>query len=74
MPGRPLAAQYCIAILMATSTDTEPESAKNTVCKLRGVISTSFRARVTAGSCVRPPNMTWAISFSCAVTASFSAG
>ena len=47
--------------MIATSTDTEPESAKNTCSSPAGVISTSVRARSTAGACVSPPNITWLI-------------
>jgi hypothetical protein len=50
--------QYCNAILTATSTDTEPESLKNTVSSPSGVICTSNWASRAAGSCVSPPNMT----------------
>jgi hypothetical protein len=56
-----LACQYCSAIFAATSTATEPESQKKTCSSPAGVISTSRRASRTAGSWVRPPNMTCAI-------------
>ena len=51
--------QYCNAILTATSTDTEPESLKNTESSPAGVMSTSSRASLAAGSWVSPPNITW---------------
>ena len=43
---------------MATSTATEPESVKKTVCRSGGVSSTSRSARRTPGAWVSPPNMT----------------
>ncbi|CFR89450.1 Uncharacterised protein [Mycobacterium tuberculosis] len=50
LPGRPRPRQYCSAILAATSTDTEPESLKNTVSRPAGVMSTSSFASRAAGS------------------------
>jgi hypothetical protein len=44
--------------LIATSTETEPESQKNTCSSADGVISTSRSASRIAGSCVSPPNIT----------------
>ena len=72
--GQPAARWYCSAILIATSTDTEPESAKNTCSMPAGAISTSRSASRIAGSCVRPPNITCAIRSSCSRTAASSAG
>ena len=66
--------QYCNAILTATSTDTEPESLKNTVSSPSGVICTSSWASRAAGSCVSPPNMTWFIVASWPVIAASSTG
>ncbi|KAF5044084.1 hypothetical protein DSECCO2_495550 [anaerobic digester metagenome] len=59
---------------MATSTATEPESARKTRVRGAGVISTSLRHSSTAGSWVRPPNMTWAMRESWSVTAALSTG
>ncbi len=73
-PGRPRLRWYCSAIFAATSTDTEPESEKNTVSRPAGVISTSSCASRAAGSCVRPPNITWFIRLSCRVIAASSTG
>ena len=64
LPGRPLLRQYCRHILIATSTDTEPESARNTCSSPAGVISTSSRARSTAAGWVRPPSITWLMAAS----------
>ena len=47
--------------MIATSTDTDPESLKNTCWSGSGVMSISSRASSTAGSWVRPPNITCAI-------------
>ena len=74
MPGRPRLRQYCSAIFTATSTDTDPESLKNTVSKPAGVISTSSCASRAAGSWVSPPNMTWFIAPSWVVSAASSTG
>ncbi len=71
---RPWDSWYCSAILIATSTEIEPESAKNTVVSGSGVISTSSRASSTAGGWVRPPNITCAIRPSWSVTAALSTG
>ena len=59
--GRPSERWYCRHILIATSTDTEPESLKNTCRSGGGVSSTSRAASQTAGSWVNPPNITWLI-------------
>ena len=72
--GRPRLCQYCRAIFMATSTETDPESQKNTFCNFGGVISIKRLASVTAGSWVSPPNITWLIFSSCPLTASFMCG
>src|ERR1700736_5992897 len=66
--------QYCSAIFTATSTDTEPESLKNTVSSPAGVMSTSNCDSRAAGSCVSPPNITWFIVASWSVIARSSAG
>ena len=58
LPRRPRASWYCNASLTATSTDTEPESQKNTCCSGSAVISTSRSASRIAGSWVSPPNIT----------------
>ena len=55
----PRLSQYCAAIFMATSTATEPESAKNTWSRSPGSMRRQPRGQLFgAGSCVRPPNMT----------------
>ncbi len=72
--GRPCERQYCRHILTATSTDTEPESHRNTCRNGSGVISTSLAASRMAGSWVSPPNITWLIRPSCSVTAASSTG
>ncbi|CSC82820.1 Uncharacterised protein [Vibrio cholerae] len=41
--------QYCNAILRLTSTATEPESARNTCCKLLGASLSSFWQSSIAG-------------------------
>ena len=51
--------KYWIAIFIATSTATEPESEKKTVLSPGGVIWMSLSASRIPGSCVSPPNMTW---------------
>ena len=66
--------QYCSAIFTATSMATEPESEKNTVSSPAGVMSTSSCASLAAGSCVRPPNMTWLSTLTCSVSAASSTG
>ncbi len=66
--------QYCRHIFAATSTDTEPESARKTCSRPGGVISTSLAASRTAGSWVSPPNITCDMRPSWSVAASFSAG
>ena len=77
----PPAAWACHAIFMATSTETEPESAKNTFSSAPfspaagpGARSTSWRPSRTAGSWVRPPNITWLIRPSCSTAAASSSG
>ncbi len=72
--GWPRPCQYCSAIFTATSTDTEPESAKNTRVSEVGVISTSCRASRTAGSWVSPPNITCAIRSTWSRSARFRTG
>ena len=74
LSGSPRLRQYCSAILTATSTDTEPESLKNTVSRPAGVISTSSCASRAAGSWVSPPNMTWFMVASWRVIAASSTG
>ena len=61
--------QYCAAIFIATSTATEPLSAKNTWFKSPGSSAQSFSANASAGSCVKPPNITCGMRSSCRVTA-----
>ena len=46
-----------MAIFRDTSTETEPESAKNTLSKPLGVKLISFSHKSIAGLCVRPPNI-----------------
>ena len=58
---------------MATSMATEPESQRKTFSGA-GDSSTRRRSRPTAGSCVRPPNMTCAIRSICALAARSMAG
>ena len=60
--------------MIATSTDTDPESAKNTCSSPGGVISTSVRASSTAGAWVRPPNITWLMAPSWSRTAASRTG
>lgn len=74
LAGWPVDCQYWRHIFIATSTATEPESARKTCCSGSGVISTSVAASRTAGSWVSPPNMTWLIRPSCSRTASSSTG
>ena len=57
-PLMPWLSQYCTAIFMAISTDTDPDSEKNTWPRSPGRISDRRRARVSAGSCTKPPSMT----------------
>ena len=73
-PAVPRDRWYCRHILIATSTETEPESARNTCSSPAGVISTSSRASSTAGPWVRPPNITWLIAPSWSRTAASSTG
>ena len=73
-PGRPVPRAYCSAILMATSTETEPESARKTASSPGGAISTSSSASSTAAGCVMPPNITCAMASSCVRTASSRVG
>ena len=73
-PSRPRARWNWRHILIATSTATDPESAKNTPSSGSGASCSSRSARSTAGSWVRPPNITWAILPSCSLTARSSAG
>ena len=60
--------------MTATSTLTEPESQRNTCSSPSGASAASRSARVTAGSCVSPPNITWLIRPSCSLAAASSAG
>ena len=63
------------AILIATSTATEPESAKNTCSQRRGrQLDEPLRPGATAGSCVRPPNMTCAMRSSCSCSGGVERG
>ena len=73
-PGWPSATWYCTAILQATSTEMEPESAKKTRSSPAGAIAASFSASATAGSCVKPPNITWQSFPDCRRIASTIAG
>ena len=59
--GRPRARWYCRQSLIATSTDTEPESAKNTCSSPAARARSGARPARTAGSWVSPPNITCAI-------------
>ena len=72
--GRPVPRAYWSAILIATSTDTDPESARNTCSSPGGLISTSSSASSTAGAWVSPPNITWAMASSWVRTASSRTG
>lgn len=72
--GRPRPCQYWIAILIATSTETEPESLKKTCDSPSGASSTSSSASSTAGAWVSPPNMTCDMRPSWSRTASSSTG
>jgi hypothetical protein len=72
--GEPAATWNCSAIFIATSTDTDPESARKTCSSPSGVISISLRANAIAGSWVRPPNITWLIRDSWAAAAASSSG
>ena len=56
-PARRARCQNCSAILIATSTATEPESQRNTRSAARRE-PTQPLASATAGSCVSPPNIT----------------
>ena len=64
----------CHAIFIATSTATDPESARNTLASAAGARFTSRRPSSTAGVWVSPPNMTWLIRSSCARAATSSSG
>src|SRR5213078_3984024 len=59
LAGRPRDRWYWRHILIATSTLTEPESHRNTWS--RPVSATRRVHSRTAGSWVRPPNITWLI-------------
>lgn len=74
MAGRWRLRQYCSAIFTATSTDTDPESLKNTVSSPAGVMLTSSWASRAAGSWVSPPNMTWFMAASWSDSAASSTG
>ena len=65
----PLLIQNCIAILRATSTDTEPESTKKTFSKSFFINDVIFLDKLTACLCINPPNITWGIVLSCFETA-----
>ena len=73
-PLLPRATWYWSASLIATSTETEPESQKNTCRNGSGVISTSRSASLMAGSWVSPPNITWLKSSTWLFTAASSTG
>src|SRR3954451_1755594 len=68
----PVPACACQAIFIATSTDTEPESARKTWGS--PLSSTRLRPSSTAGAWVRPPNITWLIRPSWSWTAASSSG
>ena len=72
--GRPRAAWYCTASFSATSTLTDPESAKNTCCSSGGVNSTNDSASSTAGRWVSPPNITCAKFPICSTAARSNSG
>ena len=59
--GRPFARWYCTAIFAATSTEMDPESAKNTRSRPGGANAINRSASSTAGPWVKPPNITWHI-------------
>ena len=62
-PAGPRARWYCRHILIATSTDTEPESAKNTCSSPAGRdLAPAAGPASTAGAWVSPPNITWLIA------------
>ena len=66
LPGRPRPRWYWTAIFSATSTLTEPESAKNTCSRPGGVsVDELLRRASIAGWWVSPPNITCAIASSC---------
>src|SRR5439155_14656145 len=72
LAGRPRDRQYCRHILIATSTLTDPESHRNTWSSpLRSTRRAQSR---TAGSWVRPPNITWLMRPIWACTAASRAG
>lgn len=59
--------------MRATSTDTDPESAKKTWA-MPGTSPTRRSANDTAGSCVNPPNITWENRSICPWAAASRAG
>ena len=63
-----------MAIFMATSTATEPLSAKNIFCMEGGSNGSNLAASSTAGSWVKPPNIMWLILSNCALAAAFNTG
>ncbi len=69
-PATPRFSQYCTAIFIATSTATEPESLKKTWFKSPGARLASRPASVSAGSWVKPPNITCGMRSNCRATAS----
>ena len=73
-PGRPRPRWACSAIFSATSTDTEPESARKTCSSPSGEIETSLSASRTAGAWVSPPNMTCDIRPAWSASAASSSG
>gem|GEM_PF-3125458 len=73
-PGMPLDCQYWIAIFKATSTATEPLSARNIFSREGGNSGSNLAANSTAGSCVNPPNMIWLILSSWVLAAALSTG
>jgi hypothetical protein len=50
--------QNCTAIFIATSTATDPESAKKTRLSGPGSMTARRAASFSAGSCTSPPNIT----------------
>ena len=59
---------YCSAILMATSTEVDPLSEKNTRLIGSGNKETSFSESSIAGGCVNPLKTTWSRRSSCSFT------
>ena len=59
---------------MATSTDTEPDSVKNTCSRSPGNNAASRAANDVAGACTSPPSITCGMRCSCAATAARMCG